>query len=431
MKYEVMMIISACVSAFNVILLKLYLDIFLIEGKRRVAGWLLFFLGQMYINMNASERSFGSNLLCIIITVGLAGILGYEAPLRKRCIFSMMFAALWILEEMVMLLGSEILRRDDVIFIIVFIMLSKSVMLSLIMGIRIYMKRKGWRKEYYGENISMVLPFLAVMTLYYSFYKTAEHAGSENEKVFIWLLLGTAALIILNLSIYPTYIYKLEEARIKKNEAIYIKQIELYKRHRQLEEEETARLHTSRHDLKQKLIYIHELVQHEEKEKLLDLLTGMIGETGKREGLKGNTGNLVVDVLVNNLCMNAQSKGIRLNTKITIPGKLNIEDTDLCILQGNAFDNAVEALEYVEEENREMWLEMKYERGSFLLNIKNRYIGELELGEDGMLKSRKREGIHGIGLHSMKKVVSKYNGSMVAEGKNGIFTLKVILYEQL
>lgn len=432
MRYEVRIIVSACSSLYSMVLLKLYLELFLTEvkGKRKAAGWLLFFFWQMYMNMNAAGHMWMSNLLGTLIVAELAGLLGYAAPLWKRCTFSMLFTALWGLMEMLALLGFEIYTGKDSAGVIAPLLLSKAVMLPLVMGIRAFIKKKGPEKEICGEGISMILPLMAAMTVYYSFSMIVEQAGSRKGELSGSLLLGTAAMLMLHLSVYPFYVYRAEGARIKKNERIYIKQMELYRKQRQLEEEEAVELHTKRHDLKQKLIYIQELARHEEKEKLMELLAEMIGETGKKEKQEGRTGNLVVDALVNNLSTQARLKGIRLNTRIKLPRELNIDDSDLCILQGNAFDNAVEALEDVEEENREMWLEMKYERGSLLLNIKNRYAGELEREENGGLKSRKKDGIHGLGLRSIKKVAEKYRGILVAEGKNGIFTLKVILYER-
>lgn len=432
MRYEVRIIVSACTTLYSMALLKLYLELFLteIKGKRKAAGWLLFFFGQMYMNMNAAGHMWIRNLLMTLVAAELAGLLGYTAPLWKRCTFSMLFAALWGLAELLALLGFEIYTGKDGAGTIAPLLLSKAAMLPLVMGIRAFMKKKGLEKEICGEGISMILPLMAAMTVYYSFYMTVEQAGSRRGELSWWLFLRTAAMMILHLSVYPFYVHRAEDARIKNNERIYIKQMELYRKQRQLEEEEAVELHTKRHDLKQKLIYIQELARHEEKEKLMEILAEMIGETGKRERLEGRTGNLVVDALVNNLSTEARLKGIRLNTRIKLPRELNIDDSDLCILQGNAFDNAVEALEEVEEENREMWLEMKYERGSLLFNIKNRYTGELEQVEGGGFKSRKKDGIHGFGLRSMKKVAEKYHGILAAEGKNGIFTLKVILYER-
>ncbi|MEY8356578.1 ATP-binding protein [Lachnospiraceae bacterium 54-53] len=379
--------------------------------------------------MSRSKHLWGSNLLRALAAAALVALCAYSGPLWKRCTFAALFAALCGLVEMFSLLGAEIWKGTDVTCMTAAFMLAKAAMLPLIMGIRYFMKKKGLGKESCGQGLFLILPMVAAMTVYYAFYMTVEAAGPVNKGILGWLLLGTAAMILLNLSIYPAYVRRAEEAQIKKNESIYIKQLELYRKQRKLENEEAVELHTKRHDLKQKLIYIHELAVHEEKEKLMEILAEMIGETGKREGMEGRTGNLVVDALVNHLCAEARLKGIRLYTKINLPGELNIDDTDLCILQGNAFDNAVEALEFVEEECREMWLEMKYERGCLLLHIRNRYTGELEVEGNGLLKSRKKDGMHGFGLRSMKKVVGKYNGILVTEGKDGIFTLRAMLYE--
>lgn len=433
MRFEIRLTISAIISLYSMFLLKLYLDTFLseIKEKRAAVGWLLFFFWQMYMNMEASRHLWSNHLLITLVTVAVVGLFGYTAALWKRYTFSMMFVALWGLVEMLVLLGFEILRGKvgNSSYIIGVLLPSKAVMFPLVMGIKFYMNKKGGAKETYKEDIFLIFPLVASMTVYYSFYMTIEQTSTENIGLLRWLLLGTAALIVLHLFVYPFYVYMLEQTSLKKSERFYIKQLELFEEQKKLKEEEAVAFHTSRHDLKQKLIYIHELAKHEEKEKMMTVLSEMIGETGK-EKMEGRTGNIVVDALVNHLYLEAKSKGIQLNTKIKLPRKLDIEDTDLCVLQGNAFDNALEALEYVAKEDREMWLEMKYERGSLLLLMKNPYKGELVQEDDGLYKSRKKEGIHGLGLRSMKKVVNKYNGMMVTEGKDGFFTLKVILFER-
>lgn len=421
----------ACFSLFGVILAKVYLDIFLTarSGKGKAAGWLLFFLWQMSGSMSINKNNPGMYMFGTLLIIEFIGITGYTSPWWKRFTFSALLSALWLLLDMFFSIGINLWAGEGDIWIMVSLWLSRVVLLILILGIRFYMKRHGAGDEAGEQGIFFIMPFVAAMTVYFAFYMAAEQSVSRNGNDMHWLLFGTAWLILLHLMVYPAYLMGIEEARIKRNESMYVKQLELFQQQKQLEDQETMELHTKRHDLKQKLIYIHELAKQEEKDKLMEVLDQMIGETVKKEYLEEWTGNLVVDSLVNHLYREARKRNIRLDTRINLPKELNIKDTDLCILQGNAFDNAVEALEYVEEENRVMRIEMKYERGCLLFCIKNRYAGDLITEKDGKLATRKREGVHGLGIRSMKKVTDKYNGVLVTEGKEGVFTLKAILYE--
>lgn len=421
----------ACFSLLGVILAKVYLDIFLTarSGKGKAAGWLLFFLWQMYGSINIFKNYPGLYMFGTLVIIGVTGIAGYTSPLWKRFTFSALLSALWLLLDMFFSIGIKLWAGEGDIWILVSLWLSKLVLVILILGIRIYMKRNGAGDEAGEQRMFFIMPFVAAMTVYFAFYMAAEQSVSHSGNDMRWLLFGTAWMILLHLLVYPAYLMRIEEARIKRNESMYVKQLELFQQQKQLEDQETIELHTKRHDLKQKLIYIHELAKQEEKDKLMEVLDQLIGETVKKEYLEEWTGNLVVDSLVNHLYREAHKKNIRLDTRINLPKELGIKDTDLCILQGNAFDNAVEALECLEEENRIMRIEMKYERGCLLFCIKNRYDGDLIKEKDGKLATRKKEGVHGLGIRSMKKVTDKYNGVLVTEGKDGVFTLKAILYE--
>lgn len=422
---------SVCFSLFSVWIMKLYMDTFLTKrsGFRKAAGWLLFFLWQMYGRLYLAGDFPIYYLFGSFAVIGLVGITGYTSALWNQVTFSALFAALWELIDTFFLLGTKLIlgEVDDGIGIAMW--LSKFCLFSFILGIRRYMKVKESRRNLPAQGISFLLPFTALMTIYFAFYMIAEHSVFQGENMLFWLLLGTSGMILLNLLVYPAYLLRVEEARIKKNECMYIKQLELFKKQKQLEAQETMELQTKRHDMKQKLIYIHELAKKEEMDRLMDVLDQMIGETTKKEYLEEWTGNLVVDSLVNHLYRVAKTKKIRLDSRIKVPKELNIEDTDLCILLGNAFDNAVEALEYVEEDNRDMWVDMKYERGCLLLCVRNKFSDELKTDEEGRLKTRKTEGVHGLGIRSMKKVTERYHGVLVTEGQEGLFTLKAILYE--
>lgn len=424
-------IVSICLSVFRIILLKTYLGIFLVEikGRQRAAGWLLFFFAQMYITMNATADTWGIFLLGTFVSMEMVGFISYTDPVWKRFTFSFLFAVLWGLCEVFFLLGIKLFTGVDHNDIRTVFMLSDLVMIPFIFGIGTYMKKREIGNQLCVEGISLILPLMAAMTVYIAFYMTVEQATQQPDHVLVSLMLGTVAMIFLNLCIYPTYLQRIEEAQVKSNERYYVRQLNLLREQKHLEEEEAVELHTKRHDLKQKLIYIHELARYEETDKLMEILSQMIGETGKKGRREGTTGNLVIDALVNHLYKEANERKINLKTSINLPLDLNIKETDLCILQGNAFDNAVEALESVGEPERDMWVEMKYEKGCFLLNVKNRFEGECRK-EEGRFKSSKRDGIHGLGIRSMKKVANKYHGSLNAVGENGIFTLRAVLYEQ-
>ena len=55
------------------------------------------------------------------------------------------------------------------------------------------------------------------------------------------------------------------------------------------------------------------------------------------------TGNIALDAILSTKIAIAESKKITVNTKIQIPEDMPIDPTDICVIFGNALDNAIEA----------------------------------------------------------------------------------------
>ena len=108
--------------------------------------------------------------------------------------------------------------------------------------------------------------------------------------------------------------------------------------------------------------------------------------------------------------------------------QLPFYSADLSILLGNILDNAIEASLQIAKEERYIKFFMKYETNTLIITVINAFNGELVKNRNGKIISSKIEsGYHGIGLESVRKVATKYHGSVVIEAKQETFIIKVIL----
>ena len=95
----------AALSLYSSVLLKLYLDIFLHEasGKRQMAGWFLFFVWQY---LSESGRYNEQITLCFTFaSIVFTGMAAYTGNLWKRCVFPIVYLAIWMLLEGVAAFG--------------------------------------------------------------------------------------------------------------------------------------------------------------------------------------------------------------------------------------------------------------------------------------------------------------------------------------
>jgi hypothetical protein len=133
--------------------------------------------------------------------------------------------------------------------------------------------------------------------------------------------------------------------------------------------------------------------------------------------------NVVANSILGYYSLKAKKSGIAIRFSICIPRRLSISDNDLCIVLGNALENAIEACGNLENpEERFLTAEARIINGQLLLKIENSYNGLLNL-QDGIYLSTKSGDFHGIGLQNIFKVVEAYGGFVKTEHYEKVFTL--------
>lgn len=175
------------------------------------------------------------------------------------------------------------------------------------------------------------------------------------------------------------------------------------------------------HDMKQHLTVIDGLICSGKTEECRDYVEELLPEVN-RVGALISTGNTILDYLINSkLC---QLK----NTQVVISGSAgdlsDIKGADLACLMGNILDNAVEAIENLEEKRIEL-LFMKQNSNRIII-CKNT-VGESVLGTNKEFKTTKSGGDHGFGHSIIEKIVSDYNGMIDYFEETDMFGVQVVL----
>ena len=97
-----------------------------------------------------------------------------------------------------------------------------------------------------------------------------------------------------------------------------------------------------------------------------------------------------------------------------ISEKIEILPVDLCTILSNAFDNAIEAVECMEEELRWIRLEMSSQGKLLFFRFSNPVKKNTDIAPIGVSTKKDIEN-HGFGLLNIKYTVEKYNGQMLLE----------------
>ena len=138
------------------------------------------------------------------------------------------------------------------------------------------------------------------------------------------------------------------------------------------------------------------------------------------------TENKFIDSLLNYKIGMAIDKNIQIETVVdkNIP---KISDVDLCSVLGNLLDNAIEACEKDNIENKTIILHMTVRNSCLLICVKNSISESIISSNPNFVTTKQNKEIHGMGLKSIRSIAEKYSGSFKISEQDGIFFIAEVL----
>lgn len=165
-----------------------------------------------------------------------------------------------------------------------------------------------------------------------------------------------------------------------------------------------------RHDMKNHLICIRDLASQGKYEEL-ERYINEISDTVKEADRLIHTRNGIVDAIVNDKAAAARKLGIQFEWEGTISG-LEISAVDSCTLVANLLDNAIEACEKVDVENRYISLSFRRNDHFLFMVCENSAVRLVELAEGRPISTKSDKYNHGFGLGNIERCVVKYGGEL-------------------
>ncbi len=240
---------------------------------------------------------------------------------------------------------------------------------------------------------------LSIYGLYIlQYYSIAPHAYNN---LAIWCALGLTFMMFFTLYLYEKII---EQTAEEQRQEMLRQQFRAQAKHIDeilLTQTEMKKL---RHDLRNHDISLKAYLEKGDCKGALDYLEKMCEQSSHEEELI-KTGNTTLDAILNTKRRIAISQGIQFDIRLKIPANLFMDPIDICMIFGNALDNAIEACERMQSGKKWISLSLVYEEGTLLCKIHN----SAEIGEGPFLKTIKADQErHGIGISSIEAALEKY-----------------------
>lgn len=255
------------------------------------------------------------------------------------------------------------------------------------------------------------------------------HAFIVNSEEVTQTTVIVATVLILMINVTAFYLYdSLAASYIKLAEnAVTEKERELYYNQCIMMQTSTNELRAFRHDLKNQMIGVSELMsaeRYEEAKKLMGELSGKLNT----KTLYSTTGNIPIDSIINYKLQNAGNEQIRVEAEIAVPEDLGMNISDSITVLGNLLDNALHAVRQVEESRRYLKLKVVFDKERLMIHCANPYVTEVRYEKGIIISTKTDRKEHGFGLKNIEAVAEKYNGCMNVNHNDGVFAVDVLLY---
>jgi len=272
------------------------------------------------------------------------------------------------------------------------------------------------------ELVSVVLITLASFTI-----SNINFAFKDAE---IFTTVGAGIFYIRTLVDFSglTMIYAQQEQRKEMRMKFELEAINnvLYRQYEQYQtsKETTELINRKYHDLKHQIAIIRAETDVAKKESYLAEMDRAISMY--ESDIK--TGNSVLDTVLTGKSIYCREKGINL-TCVADGSLLNFMDVmDICTIFGNAFDNAIEGVEKLEDKDKHLIRVAVFSKNDFLMVRFENYFDDNIDFEDGLPTTTKADSdYHGYGIKSIISTVSKYGGNVTINTSDNWFILRMLI----
>ncbi|WP_394522603.1 sensor histidine kinase [Lacrimispora sp. JR3] len=411
--------------------------------KRRAPVWaigtayVIYYLvgAYLYFNLFSPTLNIVFNLtICFLIS------LFYKTSVFKRILASSFLYILSLASEdcmaavLVLFIGTSfktIIQRDC--FVIIGIIFSNLLMFGLVKWSKVFFKTQ----ETYHTDVQpprwLAIFLIPAGSIYILNSLTLEIISNQSESSFL-LTTAVLVLLVINILLFHLYDKLLLEENLKYENLLLSQQNDAYEKQSVLVQQFQKSMREKRHNLHNHLAAISGLAEQGQKEELMEYIKKLTDNVRAQEsGI--NSGQPIIDALINNKLYLAQHFQIKAQVHIRLPEVLKINKMDLTIILGNLLDNAMEACMKLPKEEREILIDISELHGVLTIQVINTYDASKLCIKDGRPCSTKKDKTcHGIGLNSVDHTIAKYNGVLEydygkqQDGEKNLFTVNVLLY---
>lgn len=400
------------------------------ESKYSLRKTLLIVVPSVLTLLTANILLFATNppdtlLYWLILTVIVPeSVLGYFISKKKNLSYFGCAINVFIALYLIFILDPLLVRifKDNLFWIIFIYVLAFPLMTAYLYF-------------FYGKLHSLVeniLPkFLGLLVLYgismileiivYQFLLSITNNPPLRLEVF-----GIGILSVYFISIVGVYIFLYGYNKTiaeSIDQAVLNRQIQMIQDNVLIRQEKENDLRVLRHDLKHLIITLNSLLQNNEIDKALELLSTyheLVENTTTLTFCKDQIINSVLEYYYNKCKLNNIQFEVKINN---FEDELKVPINELALVISNALDNAVTASLKLKD-NRYISFKFINNNNRLVLQIKNNYLGKVNMDENNLPTNKDKR--HGLGTKSIEKFVQNHNLTLDYNISKKVFQITIL-----
>ena len=140
-----------------------------------------------------------------------------------------------------------------------------------------------------------------------------------------------------------------------------------------------------------------------------------------------NTGNLILDIILNEKKEICLEKEIKFNAYIEFKKCDFIKVNDVCTIFSNLIDNAIEACDKLQGDKYISLKGSYINENFFVMKIENSKCNEIEIKGGNLITDKEDKLTHGIGLENVKRTIYSYDGEVDIKYDDEKFIVKILI----
>jgi hypothetical protein len=259
----------------------------------------------------------------------------------------------------------------------------------------------------------ILMPFLSAIILNQIF-----PANRSETNVMIGYVISVCGVLYLNFSVFNYFESYDKQIRLATLEQIMERESENYR----AIAGSYAEIRNIKHDLRNQVFVLNDLLKEDKYYEAKQYINQLYNDVEKVTSVC-YTGNSAVDSIINLKGDYARNRNISYMSKIKV-NSIDFDTISICRILGNAIDNAIEACERMEIDEKCVCIAMHQLDNKLIIEIENT---SLPVDVNNLITSKKNKEAHGIGMQSIRQTIESMNGYVSCNYENGYFSIKIVL----